>query len=185
MARIHGIEESAADGMLKDVYAEVRGARGRVANVFQVESANPAAMRAHLGFYMAIMYGKSGLSRRQREMIATTVSAANRCTYCTTHHSEALSKYLKDDDAIRALKTDYAMAPIGPREKAMLAYAVKVTKTPAAVNDADVAKLKEAGLSDADILDLTLVASYFNFVNRLVLSLGVELEEDAERVYRY
>ena len=58
MARIQVIEENAADGMLKEAYAEVRGARGRVANVFQVESANPAAMRAHLGFYMAIMYGK-------------------------------------------------------------------------------------------------------------------------------
>ncbi len=185
MARIRVIEEASSDGVLADAYAEVRGRRGRVANVFQVESLNPAAMRAHLAFYMAIMYGKSGLSRRQREVIATTVSSANGCTYCTTHHSEALSKYLKDDDAIRAIKTDYATSPIGPREKAMLDYAVKVTKTPAAVNDADTSKLREAGFSDADILDITLVASYFNFVNRVVLTLGVELERDEERVYRY
>jgi len=185
MARIHVVPDRDAHEALEEAYAEVRRARGHVANVFHVESLNPAVMRAHLGFYMAIMYGKSGLSRQQREMIATTVSAANRCAYCTTHHSEALSKYLEDDEAIRAIKVDYATAAIGPRERAMLDYAVKVTRTPAAVNDADIAKLRGAGLSDADVLDLTLVASYFNFVNRLVLSLGVELEEDEERVYRY
>ena len=185
MARIHVVADRDADKPLKDAYAEVRRARGRVANVFQVESANPAVMRAHLGFYMAIMYGESGLSRQQREMIATTVSATNRCTYCTTHHSEALSKYLRDDEAVRAIKTDYATAAIGPRERAMLDYAVKVTKTPAAVNEADTRRLRDAGFPDADVLDITLVASYFNFVNRLVLSMGVELEQDTDRVYRY
>jgi len=185
MARIQAVGEAQAQGLLEEVYAEVAGKRGRIANVFKVESLNPAVMRAHLGFYMSVMYGKSGLSRQQREMIATTVSNANRCHYCTTHHSEALSKYVKDAATIQAIKTDYGTASIGPKEKAMLAYAMKVTKTPAAVNDGDVEKLRQVGLSDADILDVTLVASYFNFVNRLVLSLGVQLEPAEERKYEY
>ncbi|MBI4416246.1 MAG: peroxidase-related enzyme [Euryarchaeota archaeon] len=185
MARIQVIDEGGAQGLLKDVYAEVAGARGSVANVFKIESLNAAVMRAHLNFYMSIMYGKSGLSRQQREMVAVTVSNANGCAYCTTHHTEALSKYLKDEEALRAIKTDYGTAPIRLKEKAMLAYALKVTKSPAAVSDADVAKLREVGFSEADILDITFVASYFNFVNRLVLSLGVDLETPERRVYRY
>ena len=185
MARIQVIDEAHGDGLLKEVYAEVAGKRGSIANVFKVESLNPNVMRAHLNFYMAILYGKSGLSRQQREMIAATVSNGNGCLYCTTHHSEALSNYLKDLAAIQAIKTDFGTAPIGPKEKAMLAYAVKLTKTPAAMNDADVGKLRQAGFSDSDILDITFVASYFNFVNRLVLSLGVELERDDERTYKY
>jgi uncharacterized peroxidase-related enzyme len=185
MARIRVVDEGAAEGLLREVYGEISGARGRVANVFKVESLNPAAMRAHLNFYMAIMYGKSGLSRQHREMIAATVSNENGCLYCTTHHSEALSNCLKDLAAIQAIKTDFGTAPIGSKEKAMLAYAVKLTKTPAAMNDADVGKLRQAGFSDSDILDITFGASYFNFVNRLVLSLGVELERDDERTYKY
>ena len=185
MARIGILDEAQATGRRKQVYAEVAGKRGGIANVFKIESLNPAVMRAHLDFYMSIMYGKSGLSRQQREMIATTVSNANGCHYCTTHHSEALSKYVKDDATIQAIKTDYGAASIGPKEKAMLAYAMKVTKTPAAVGDGDVEKLRQVGFSDTDILDVTLVASYFNFVNRLVLSLGVRLERDEERNYKY
>jgi uncharacterized peroxidase-related enzyme len=185
MTRIHTVEESQAEGMLKETYAEVERTRGRVANVFKVESLNPAAMRAHLDFYMAIMYGRSGLSRQQREIIAMTVSNQNRCTYCTTHHTEALSKYLKDGDVVRAIRKDFAVAPIGPKEKAMLEYATKVTHSPALVDDSDTDRLREMGFADSDILDITLVASYFNFVNRLVLSLGVELEPDASRTYKY
>lgn len=185
MARIRTIGESQAEGALKEAYAEIERTRGHVANVFKAESLNPAVMRSHLDFYMAIMYGKSGLSRQQREMIAVVVSSQNACTYCSTHHTEALSKYLKDVEAIGAIRVDYGTAPIGPKEKAMLAYALKVTRSPAAVNDADAGKLRQAGFADSDILDITFVASYFNFVNRLVLSLGVELEPDVIRTYKY
>jgi uncharacterized peroxidase-related enzyme len=185
MTRIHTVEEAQAEGPLKETYEVIARTRGTVANVFKVESLNPVVMRAHLEFYMAIMYGRSGLSRQQREMIAMTVSNQNRCTYCTTHHTEALSKYLKDADALRAIRKDFAVSPIGPKEKAMLAYATKVTHSPALVNDSDTDQLREVGFSDSDILDITLVASYFNFVNRLVLSLGVELEPDASRTYKY
>ena len=185
MARIQTRDEWEADGRLKEVYDQIAGTRGRVANVFKVESLNPAVMRAHLDFYLSIMYGKSGLSRREREMMGMTVSKTNGCDYCTTHHSEALSHYLKDEAAIRAIKTDYGTAPIAQREKAMLDYAVKLTRSPAAVTEGDIARLRNEGLMDADILDATFVAAYFNFVNRLVLGLGVELEGDEERTYRY
>lgn len=186
MARIKTVGVDEAEGPLKDAYAEVAKRRGSVANVFQAESLNPEVMRAHLDFYMATMYGRSGLSRREREMIAMTVSNANECRYCTTHHAEALGRHLKDAEAIRAIRADYGRAPmITAKERAMLDYALKVTKAPAAVNDADIARLREAGLADADVLDATFVAAYFNFVNRLVLGLGVDLETETNRTYRY
>lgn len=185
MVRIRVVEESQADGALKDAYAKVEKARGRIANVFKSESLNPAVMRAHLDFYMAIMYGKSGLSRKQREMVAVAVSNANACRYCTTHHTEALSKFLKEPDTIQAIKADYTRAPIERKERAMVEYALKVTRSPGAVNEADTQELRDEGFTDSDILDMTFVASYFNFVNRLVLSLGVDLEPEATRTYRY
>ena len=185
MARIPVVEPEDATGELKDVYARIVAARGRIGNVWKVESLNPGVMGAHLDLYMAIMYGKSGLTRRQREMIAMTVSGGNGCHYCTTHHAEALSAHLKDAALLHAIKTDYATAPIDRKERAMLDYAVKLAKTPATINDADVQKLRDAGLTDRDILDATLITSYFCFVNRVVLGTGVELEPGAERTYRY
>ncbi|HKZ62991.1 MAG TPA: peroxidase-related enzyme [Thermoplasmata archaeon] len=185
MARIETKEVSGAEGPLGEAYREIAEKRGSVANVFRIESLNPSVMRSHLDFYMKIMYGKSGLSRREREMIAVVVSSTNGCTYCTTHHTEALTVHLKGEADPEAIRRDFRTASITAKERIMLGYAVKLTRLPDGVTDADVQKLRDAGLTDADVLDVTFTAAYFNFVNRLVLGLGVELEGDAERVYKY
>jgi alkylhydroperoxidase family enzyme len=64
-------------------------------------------------------------------------------------------------------------------------YAVKLTKTPHKVGEEDVEELRRAGLTDQEILNTALAASYFNFVNRMVLGLGVELTEEELRGYKY
>lgn len=71
---------------------------------------------------------------------------------------------------------DYTAASISPRERALLDYAVKLTREPWTMTAAEVLKLRDAGWSDSAILDLNLVASYYAFVNRLADGLGVELE---------
>ena len=83
----------------------------------------------------------------------------------------------KMDGLVEALVTDYRAAPITDSEKAMLGYAEKVTRSPAAVRPKDVEALRHAGFSDGAILDICQVAAYFAFVNRLADGLGVELEE--------
>jgi uncharacterized peroxidase-related enzyme len=83
----------------------------------------------------------------------------------------------RDRDAlIAALRTDYRTAPLGEPERAMLDYAVKLTRTPAAVTADDVARLRALGLDDRAIHDLCAVAAYYAFVNRIADGLGVELE---------
>ena len=72
-----------------------------------------------------------------------------------------------------------------PREKALLAYAAKLTLDPKDVTKEDIVDLKDAGLSDAEICHANLIASYFNFSNRVALGLGVELEEGEARTYKY
>lgn len=63
-----------------------------------------------------------------------------------------------------------------PRERALIDYAVALTTSPATVNENDIERLREAGLDDTAIHDAAAVAAYFNFVNRIALGLGVELE---------
>ncbi len=83
---------------------------------------------------------------------------------------------MKDEKLVEALLRDYTSAPIGPAERALLDYAVKLTHEPWAMTPDDIGKLRAAGWSDAAILDLNLVASYYAFVNRVADGLGVELE---------
>lgn len=75
------------------------------------------------------------------------------------------------------LKAGEADAALGPADRAMLAYAEKLTREPDRVTSADVEALREAGFTDAAVLDICQVAAYFNFVNRLADGLGVELED--------
>ena len=75
-----------------------------------------------------------------------------------------------------AIEDDYREADLSPRERAILDYAVKLTLTPSVMQRSDVEGLRGAGLSDAEILDVCQVTSYYNYVNRLADGLGVDLE---------
>ena len=81
MAWITTIDETQADGDLKQMYDGQRDAAGAVANVLKIRSLAPEVLRAHLSIYHAAMHASGELSRAQREMIAVTVSAVNRCHY--------------------------------------------------------------------------------------------------------
>ena len=70
-----------ADGRLAEIYREIAGSRGSVANILTCTGLNPAALSAHMGLYKAVMFGPSPLSRAQREMAAVVVSRANDCHY--------------------------------------------------------------------------------------------------------
>ncbi|MCL7454689.1 MAG: peroxidase-related enzyme [Anaerolineae bacterium] len=93
-----------------------------------------------------------------------------------THHGEALRRLIKDESLVLQLKADYTRATLKAVDRAIVDYAVKLTRTPGRVTPADVEALREAGLRDRAILDVAQVTAYFNFVNRLAQGLGVSLE---------
>lgn len=78
---------------------------------------------------------------------------------------------------MRALGTDYRSAVLDAPDRAMLDYAVKLTRTPSAIGSADVQLLRDAGFDDRAIHDICAIAAYYAFVNRIADGLGVELEE--------
>ncbi|MFO8064774.1 MAG: peroxidase-related enzyme [Spirochaetota bacterium] len=179
MARIDVIEPDAAEGRLKEIYDEIERTRGKIAEVHKIQSLNPETITNHMDLYLNVMFGKSPLKRYQREMMAVVVSRANGCTYCRRHHLEALEHFWKDTDRTEQLGSDYRALELAPVDRALCDYAWELTTDPGAAERADpTAALREQGLSDRAVLDATLVVSYFNFVNRMVLGLGVELEKD-------
>ena len=78
---------------------------------------------------------------------------------------------------VAAVAADWRKAPLAEDERAMLAFAEKLTVAPQNMSQADVAGLRSAGFSDVDILDIVLLTCYRNFINRLGDGLGVELDE--------
>jgi alkylhydroperoxidase family enzyme len=81
MAHIRTIEPEAADGVLKAEYAAATERSGKVFNILKIQSLNAPVLHANMAMYMATMHGPSGLSRAEREMLATVVSQLNDCFY--------------------------------------------------------------------------------------------------------
>jgi uncharacterized peroxidase-related enzyme len=185
MVWIKCVEEKEATGKLKEYYEHIKRTRDKIANILKVQSLNPDALKAHLDLYLAIMYGKSSLTRIQREMIATVVSAANNCAYCVTHHGEALLHLSKNAELVRQIKKDFSKVNLTPKDHAMLNYAVKLTKNPSSISQKHIEKLRQVGFDDSAILNINLITSYFNFVNRIALGLGVKLTSEEAQGCKY
>jgi len=185
MAWIRIVEEAEADDALREVYGQLKDRRGKVSNILSVHSLHPEAMRAHMELYMSILFGDAALTREQREMIAVVVSSANRCQYCVQHHAAALNHYWRDEKRLTAFVSDFRAAVPSDPMRAVLAYADKLTTHPQEIEEEDVQRLRHAGLSDEDILLVNLIVSYFNFVNRIALGLGVSFSPDELRGYKY
>lgn len=173
MAWIKTIGETEATGEVKEAYEHVLTSRGKLSNILKVHSLNPRALQAHLELYMSTVFGKSSLRRADRELIAVVVSAANACPYCIHHHSEALNAYWKDDAKVKSVVEDFRGAHLSEAQLAMCVYADNLTKSPSASQEANIVALRDADFSDEQILNITLITSYFNFVNRIALGLGV------------
>jgi uncharacterized peroxidase-related enzyme len=185
MAYIDVVQYEQSEGELRDIYDNLIKTRGKLADVHMIQSLNPKSIVAHMDLYLTIMFGKSPLKRVQREMIAVVVSKSNDCEYCQMHHAEAVNHYWKDDEKIKLLKSDFESLDLSPVDMELCRYAKSLTVTPNSDNQSTVNRLKELGLSDRSILDASLVIGYFNFVNRIVLGLGLEVNEEELIGYKY
>lgn len=185
MPFIEVIQHEQAEGQLKDIYDNLVKTRGKLAEVHKIQSLNPESINHHMDLYLGIMFGKSPLKRYQREMIAVIVSVSNSCEYCQLHHAEALLHYWKDQGRIDSLKADFKDAELDEADVLLCKYAQELTANPSGDFELITSKMKEVGLSDRQILDANLVTAYFNFVNRIVIGLGVVPDEAEIKGYNY
>ncbi|MBU2651830.1 MAG: peroxidase-related enzyme [Bacteroidetes bacterium] len=184
--RISVIDYEESRDRLREIYDEIIEKRGKLAEVHKIQSLHPESIIAHMDLYLEIMYSRSELSRIEREMMGVLISAINGCDYCRLHHSQALLHYWKNEEKIRSLTGDYQQAGLTNREEMLCRYAQSLTLEPGAFSyGASLDFLKEVSLSDSAILDATLVIAYFNFVNRIVLALGIEASGPEITGYKY
>ncbi len=185
MPHIHTITYDDSEEELKSIYDQIIKSRGKLAEVHKIQSLNPKALMAHMELYMTVMFGKSPLKRYQREMMGVVVSVANHCRYCIQHHEQALLAYWKDPNKTHQLKGSRSGLNLSEADEALCRFAEKLTLNKNTDYSSHTENLKQAGFNDRAILDAVQVVAYFNFVNRLVLGLGVRSDKDETKGYRY
>jgi uncharacterized peroxidase-related enzyme len=140
---------------------------GFVPNVLVAYAFDMTKLETFVAMYNDLMLGDSGLTKLEREMIAVAVSSQNRCYYCLTAHGATVRQYSRDPLLGEHMVMNYRVARLNKRQRAMLDFAVKLTASPAYVEEADRERLRRAGFSDRDIWDISAVTGFFNMSNRI------------------
>jgi uncharacterized peroxidase-related enzyme len=133
---------------------------------------DPEALEQRSPLYNAIMFGQKGLPRAERELGAVAASRVNGCAYCASVHAKRFTELTKTPDVMERIQADGIEAELAPRQKAILDYAAKLSRDPAAIGPADAVPLRTQGLTDLEILDLTHAVAMFAWANRLMQTLG-------------
>jgi uncharacterized peroxidase-related enzyme len=139
---------------------------GFVPNVFLALAHRPDEFRAFFAYHDALMERDSGLTKAEREMIVVATSGANQCQYCVVAHGAILRIRARDPLIADQVATNYRKADITPRQRAMLDFAMQVSRRAETVDDADFAALEVHGFTREDIWDIGAISAFFALSNR-------------------
>ena len=146
-----------------------RGDAGEPRNFFRAMGGNPEARKLARAWRAYQLRGTSRLDAGQRSWIAFSISSFDRCAYTAHWHQKELKQ-----------RTEEPLAQLDgveiSRRALLLRHARKLAREPATVAEKDLARLREAGLDDLAILELTMLVGYLSFESRVALGLGVSLE---------
>jgi len=175
MARISYVDPQTASPDVKQIYEH--RLRGKPGSVHKAMAHNPHALTPFLSFYAA---AGASLERKLWELVYLRVSFINGCSYCSQHHIASSKKVGLGADDWKVLK-DGDISRYSEQEQAALRYTEKLTRTPGAITDGDVAELKKH-FTDQQIVDLHLLVGLANLTNRFTDPLGLDLEFAATTV---
>ena len=140
---------------------------------FRLLVRDPEVLEARTRTDKDIFYNTAdGLPRAERELAAAATSRYNGCIYCASVHARFASTYSKRRDDVQRLLDEGIDADLGACWNAVVKASVALAATPIAFGPDHIAELRSAGLDDAEIVDVINGASFFNWANRLMLSLG-------------
>ena len=143
---------------------------GMVPNVLTAYSHNLKQLEGFTRLYNELMLGESELSKLEREMVAVVVSSENKCFYCLVAHGAAVRVLSGDPQLGEHLVMNYRSAKLDKRQRAMLDFAFQLTHSPATVTEDDIQALRDAGLSDRGIWDLSNLIGFYNMSNRVAIA---------------
>ena len=152
---------------IRNKMLEVQQKAGFIPNVFVTLAHRPDEFRAFFAYHDALMLKPSGLSKAEKEMIVVTTSGLSQCPYCVIAHGAILRIYAKNPQIADQVAIHHRRADLKPRQKAMLDFACKLSRTPEALTDADHEILRGHGFSAEDIWDIGGITAFFALSNRM------------------
>ncbi|MCC6306029.1 MAG: peroxidase-related enzyme [Rhodobacteraceae bacterium] len=165
---------------LQKVFEATRARLGYVRNSQIFMAGMPEVPIALDGLSRTLMKeGAGGLSAREKELIALVASVENACVSCTFTHAARLRAISGDPLWTAVVASNYRHAELSPRERAIADYAFRLTAAPAAIDEADLAPLRAAGIAETDIFYVIAITAYFNMTNRLLSGLGMKPNREA------
>ena len=152
---------------IRETILTVQEKSGFVPNVFLALANRPDEFRAFFAYHDALMEKEGGLSKGEREMIVVATSAHNQCIYCVVAHGAILRIREKNPQLADQIASNYRKADITPRQKAMLNFALKVSKSSYEISNDDIEDMRELGFSNDDIWDIGAISALFALSNRM------------------
>lgn len=183
MSWIKIIEYKKASGYLKNIYDRIKGPHNTIDNVLTVHSLRPHTLVGHMALYKNVLHNSNNsLPKWYLETLGVYTSLLNHCDYCVEHHSAGLSRLLNNSkqysEIINCLEKDTPQKYFKDQYLAGLKYTKKLTKNLHLIIEEDIHTMRDSGLNDGEILEINQVVSYFNYVNRSVIGLGVDSKGD-------
>ena len=167
------LEPFPAEGLTARHWAGLVDASRAKSPYFMLLVRDPDILQARTKTDKDIFYNpEAGLPRAERELAAAAASRFNGCIYCASVHARFASHFSKRTEDVQALLDVGPGADLGPRWNAIVAASVALSATPPTFGQGHVKALRDQGLDDAAIVDVINGAAFFNWANRLMLSLG-------------
>lgn len=167
------LEPLPADELTERHYDGLVDRQRASSDYFRLLARDPEILRARTLVDKDIFYNTAeGLPRAERELAATAASRVNGCVFCASVHARFAAHHSKSPELVDRLLDEGISAELGERWDAIVAAAAALTATPLAFDTTHVERLRAAGLDDLELADVIHGAAFFNWANRLMLSIG-------------
>lgn len=183
MSWIKVIPFEEATGKLKQIYKKIKGPNNQIDNVLSIHSLRPHTLTGHMSLYKnTLHHSDNTFPNWFLELLGTYTSYINKCDYCYKHHFTGMKRFLNDDDKAEKLKfhieNNSLNKVLNNKELELSTYTKKLTNNASDITEDDIINLRRLGCTDGEILEVNQVVSYFNYANRTVLGLGVNINNE-------
>lgn len=183
MSWIKTIPFSEATGKLKTIYNRIKGPNNQIDNVLSIHSLRPHTLTGHMSLYKNVLHHSDNtFDNWFLELLGTYTSYLNKCDYCFEHHFVGMSHFLNNDIKASKIKdaiiNDSLSDILNQKELLLAEYTKILTFNPHNITESHINSYKNAGINDGELLEINQVVSYFNYVNRTVLGLGVNTKNE-------
>lgn len=163
MSFLNMIPEDQAEGLVLEQYQTTQKSTGYIPNYVKTFSLHPEVYDAWSKLIGAI---RSKMRMRRYELVTFAAAMQLECTYCMLAHGSILRKNFFSAEQLISIAKDFRNAGLPPEEVAMMSYAQKIIVSAHQINEEDIEDLRKFGLSDEEILDITLACTARSFFSK-------------------